>query len=87
MSNYDPVAQSIIQQAGLPYKNLIVDIRETEKFPGVVFLCLYAHNLADFSDDQAAGIAEWLTDVKRKLNTHPLVTAKYGHVVSQEDPP
>lgn len=86
MSDYCAVAKNILEKNPPPYKKLLVDVWEIHEYPGVVFLRLYAQNLADFSDNQIAGVTEWLNKVKRLLNEHPLVRAKWAHIISERNP-
>lgn len=86
MSDYCHVAKSILRQHPVPYKTFICDIVELVEYPGIVFLMMYAANLAEFSDYQIANITEWLNSIKKILNGHPLISAKYAHRISQEDP-
>jgi hypothetical protein len=86
MSDYCVIAQHVLKQNPPPYKKLIVDVWEIPEYAGVVFLRLYAQNLADFSDNQIAGITEWLNKVKGLLNEHPLIVAKWAHVIAERNP-
>lgn len=86
MSSYCPIAKNILDSNPPPYKNFICDVVEIPEYVGVVFLRMYAQNLADFSDDQIAGITEWLNKVLKLLNAHPLVKANYAHLIREEVP-
>ena len=86
MSNYCVIARQLLASNPPPYKNFICDVWESPEFAGVMFLRLYADNLADFGDYQIAGITEWLNSVKRLLNQHPLIKAKWAHIITEGNP-
>lgn len=86
MSEYCAVAKAILSSSPPPYAGFICDVFETAEYPGVVFLRVYADNLASFSDTKVAGIAQWLNKVLKLLNEHPLVNAQYRHMVTEKNP-
>lgn len=86
MSDYCEVSKWILETNPPPYKNFICDVWEIPEYPGVMFLRMYAENLAEFSGNQIADITEWLNKVKQLLNNHPLVWAKWAHIITERTP-
>jgi hypothetical protein len=86
MSDYCAVAKHILETNPPPYQKFICDVWEMPEYPGVMFLRMYADNLAEFSDNQIAGITEWLNKVKRLLNGNPLVRAQWAHIITERNP-
>lgn len=85
--NYCSVAKHIISATPNPYPNkLLVDFVELNEYPGIMWITLYAQNLAEFSDAQLASITQWLNTLKKKLNGSPLVEASYAHLITQREP-
>lgn len=74
---YDTFAAGIIREVPAPYSGIIFDIVEYPNMPGLVFLRFYADNLYSHSDSQLVSIAEWMQKLLDKLNSHPLMLAKY----------
>lgn len=85
--NYCAVAKQIITNTPNPYPcKLLVDFVELDEYPGVMWITLYAQNLAEFSDAQVGSITQWLNLLKEKLNSNPLVQASYAHLITQKEP-
>jgi hypothetical protein len=86
MTSYCAIAKHILSSNPPPYRTFLCHVVELDEYPGVVFLRMYAQNLAEHSDNQIAGITEWLNKVLRLLNEHPLVVAPYTHLITEENP-
>lgn len=76
-SFYDDYAAKIIREVPAPYPGIKFDIVEYPDKPGIVILRFYADNLYSFSDNQLESIAPWMNTLLNKLNSSPLMLAKY----------
>lgn len=76
-SFYDSYAAKVVREVPAPYSNIVFDIVEYPDIKGMVFLRFYADNLFSFSDSQLTSIAEWMKKILDKLNSSPLMLAKY----------
>jgi hypothetical protein len=86
MDNYDGVAKTIINESKFPYSNFIYDVVGYDDVPGMLFIRIYAGNLAEFSDNQIHSIRDWLQGILDNLNNHPLIQTKWTYEVSKNDP-
>ena len=76
MSNYDAVAQHLLQTNPPPH-NYIVDVVEKDDEPGLVYLRLYADDINSKPDSYAGSLTVWLNAMLNQLNNHPLIVGKY----------
>jgi len=76
-SFYDTYAAKIIREVPAPYPGIKFDVVEYPDIQGLIFLRFYADNLYSFSDSQLESIAPWMNTLLNKLNSSPLMLAKY----------
>lgn len=76
-SFYNDYAAKIIREVPAPYPGIKFDVVEYPEIRGLVFLRFYADNLYSFSDSQLESIAPWMNQLLNKLNSSPLMLAKY----------
>jgi len=76
-SFYDTYAAKIIREVLAPYPGIKFDVVEYPDIQGLIFLRFYADNLYSFSDSQLESIAPWMNTLLNKLNSSPLMLAKY----------
>lgn len=85
MSSYCIIAQKIINENPPPYK-MYVDVIEYEDEPGACYITIYVQDYADLPESRVQHIADWLNNLLKLLNTHPLVSAKYSYRIMEGNP-
>jgi len=80
---YDNYAASLIHEKKPP-QGIRVDIKEFEQYPGVVFLVAYVSDMADVPESRVHEFVDWINELLKKLNGHPLLMAKYAFHLDTE---
>lgn len=85
MGSYCVVAEKIINENPPPYK-MHVDVLEYADEPGACYVAIYVQDYVDLPRYKVQYIVDWLNQLLGKLNTHPLVGAKYSYRIMEENP-